>query len=194
MKPIANWENIKAAKEYVPLPAGGYVCQIQGAKIKEYATRDGGSFERMEIALDILEGDFKGFYQQDFDSQNTEDKRWRGVLRLYLPKGDGTEQDGWTASRLKAAIEAVEASNAGYHWDWDEKKLKGKMLGCLFRSEEWEYNGKTGWKAQPFKAVDADTIRQNKFTIPKEKSLSDKNPSQTSQQDFSPIDDNDLPF
>lgn len=194
MKPISNWENIKAAKGYTPLPAGGYVCQIQGAKIKEYQASNGGAFEKMEIALDIYEGEFKGFYQQDFDNQNTEGKRWKGVLRLFLPKNDGTERDHRTASIFKAVIEAVEDSNNGYHWDWDERKLKGKTVGCLFRLEEWEYNGQTGWKAQPFRAIDAEAIRQNKFSIPKEKALSDKQDYSPNQNKPSPVDDDDLPF
>lgn len=67
----------------------------------------------------------------------------------YLPKEDGTEKDGWTASALKALIAAVEESNPGFHFDWDEKKLKDKVAGCLFRSEEWAFNGRTGWTTRP---------------------------------------------
>ena len=136
MKPIANWANVQAAKERDVLPAGGYVVKIVGAKVAEYP-----GFERLEIALDIAEGDHKGFYEADFKGQTQEDKKWKGVLRQYLPKDDGSQGDEWTKSSLKALIEAIEESNPGYHWDWDEAKLKGKTVGCLFRLEEWAYNG-----------------------------------------------------
>ena len=162
MKPIANWANVQAAKERDVLPAGGYVVKIVGAKVAEYP-----GFERLEIALDISEGDHKGYYEADFKGQTQEDKRWKGVLRQYLPKDDGSEGDEWTKSSLKALIEAIEESNPGYRWDWDEAKLKGKTAGCLFRLEEWAYNGKKGWKAMPFKFIAADKVRQGAFTEPK---------------------------
>lgn len=168
MKPIANWENVQAARERDVLPAGGYVIKIVGAKVASYDT-----FERLEIALDIAEGDHKGFYEAEFKGQTTEDRKWKGVLRQYLPKEDGSESDEWTKSSLKALFEAIEESNPGYHWDWDETKLKGKTVGCLFRLEEWSYNGKKGWKATPFKFIPADKIRKGEFTEPKFKAHKD---------------------
>lgn len=198
MKPIGNWDDVKAAKDFEPLPAGAYSCRIQGAKIKEYTGKDGSQFEKLEIALDIDEGDFKDFYKQDFDSQQTEDKRWKGVLRLYLPKDDGSEKDGWTASRLKACINAIEDSNGGYHWDWNESKLKGKKAGCIFRREEWSFNGKTGWKAQPFKLIAYEDFKEGRFRLPKDKPLDNKSTPVKKPENFDEIveieSDDDLPF
>lgn len=195
MKAIKNWNEVQAQKEFVPLPAGGYVCKIQGAKVKEYSG-EGWSFERLEIALDIEEGEYKGYYQQDFENQTGEDKRWRGVLRMRVPTGDGSDQDAWSASRLKAFTNAVEDSNPGYHWEWEESTLKGKLVGILFRSEEWEFNGRSGWKSKPFRAVDVGYIRDGKFRIPKEKPLKNK-PVAAAPVDFSSVEietDGDLPF
>ena len=194
MKAVKDWENVQAATDYIPLAPGGYVCRIQGAKIKVYQGK-GGSFERLEVALDIEEGEFAGHYRQDFESQNTEDKRWKGVLRMYVPTGDGSDADAYSARRLKAFVQAVEDSNPGYHWDWEESKLKGKLVGVLFRNEEWEFNGRTGWKAQPFKAVDTDTIRKNKFQTPKERPLKKQETVSTENSFEESIEsDNDLPF
>ena len=196
MKPIANWEDVRPAQEFIPLPKGGYVCQIQGARIKEY-TGQNGSFERLEIALDICEGEFKDYYRKDFEAQNTEDRKWRGVLRLFLPKEDASQQDEWAKSRLKSLIGAIEDSNPGYHWDWDETKLKGKRVGCLFRAEEWEFAGRSGWKTQPFKAMDVQSIRDGKFALPKDKPLNRQPIQQAAEADFSAINlesDDDLPF
>ena len=195
MKKFNNWENVKAASEFVPLPAGGYIVELKNAKIKEYKSQNGDSFERFEVALDIAEGEFKDYYANDYCNQTGEDKRWKGVLRLYMPKDDGSEQDEWTKSRFKAFTEAVEDSNPGFHWDWDESKLRGKKIGCLFRLEEWEYNGKTGKKAQPFKAVSVEKIKSGNFKIPKEKLL-EKNASAPTAPtpEFRDIPDEDVPF
>lgn len=167
MKAINNWDKVQAVKEGRPLPAGGYIVKIVGAKEVAYDANDGSSFSKLEIALDICEGEYAGFYEADFKLQTQEDKRWRGVLRQYIPKEDGSDQDEWTKSSLKGLTSAIEDSNAGYHWDWDETKLRGKIVGCLFRMEEWEFEGKTGWKAQPFKFIPADQVRKGDFKAPK---------------------------
>lgn len=195
MKKFNNWENVKAASEFVPLPAGGYIVELKNAKVKEYKNQNDDAFERFEIALDIDEGEFKDYYANDYCNQTNEDKKWKGVLRLYMPKEDGSEQDEWTKSRFKSFIEAVEDSNPGFHWDWDESKLRGKKIGCLFRLEEWEYNGKTGKKAQPFKAVSVEKIKSGNFKIPKEKLL-EKNASAPTAPtpEFRDIPDEDVPF
>ena len=195
MKKFNNWENVKAASEFVPLPAGGYIVKLKNAKVKEYKNQNGDAFERFEIAIDIAEGEFKDYYANDYCNQTNEDKKWKGVLRLYMPKEDGSEQDEWTKSRFKSFIEAVEDSNPGFHWDWDESKLRGKKIGCLFRLEEWEYNGKTGKKAQPFKAVSVEKIKSGNFKIPKEKLL-EKNASAPTAPtpEFRDIPDEDVPF
>lgn len=170
MRAIHNWENVKASTDFTALPAGGYVCKIQGAKIRTFEGKN-GSFERLEVAVDIIEGEYKDYFRRDFDSQNTEDKKWRGVLRLYVPSGGGSDQDNWSMAKLKRFVNDVEDSNPGYHWDWEESKLKGKLVGLTFRREEWEYQGKTGWKTNPFQAYTVEDIRQNKFQLPKDKPL-----------------------
>ena len=195
MKKFNNWENVKAASEFVPLPAGGYIVELKNAKVKEYKNQNGDAFERFEIAIDIAEGEFKDYYANDYCNQTNEDKKWKGVLRLYMPKEDGSEQDEWTKSRFKSFIEAVEDSNPGFHWDWDESKLRGKKIGCLFRLEEWEYNGKTGKKAQPFKAVSVEKIKSGNFKIPKEKLLEKNESAPTAPTpEFRDIPDEDVPF
>lgn len=195
MRAINNWNDIKASTDFTTLPAGGYVCKIQGAKIRTFDGRN-GSFERLEVAVDIIEGEYKNYFRRDFDSQNTEDKKWRGVLRLYVPSGDGSDQDNWSAAKLKRFVNNVEDSNPGYHWDWEESKLKGKLVGLTFRREEWEYNGKTGWKTNPFQAYTVEDIRQNKFQSPKDKPLKKSAPALTPsfENAVEMEGDDDLPF
>ena len=195
MRQINNWNDIKAVGEARELPVGGYVCKIMGAEVKTFDGKN-GSFEQLHISIDVAEGEYKGFYAENYRAQNTEDKRWKGVVRLYLPVEDGSEKDGLTASILKGAIEAIEDSNSGYTWNWDEKTLKGKTVGCILRNEQWAFNGRTGWKAQPFKLIAADKIRSGDFKIPKEKGLAGQSaPAATSAPaGFEVVEDDDLPF
>lgn len=195
MKPIANWDKVKSAAKRPQLPKGGYVCKIMNGEIKTYQGSN-GSFERLEISIDVVEGEFKAFYATDYRSQNQEDKRWRGTLRFYVPTDDGSERDEWNKSKLKAVTDAVEDSNPGYHWDWNEAGLKGKLVGCLIRNEEWEYNGRTGWNTKPFKFVPVSDIRNGKFEIPKDKPLNEKASFLNTTSDDALVDSEpeDLPF
>lgn len=192
IKKINNWESVKAATEKVVLPPDGYVVEIKGAKVVTYKSNDGGLFEKLEISIDIAEGEFKDYYTNDYRNQQNEDKKWRGVLRLYLPKEDGTEKDEWTKSTFKGVVAAIEDSNPGYHWDWDETKLKGKKVGCIFRNEEWEWAEKTGFTARPFKFIAVDKIRTGAFRLPKDKLL--KRDEYSSPASYTDIPDDDLPF
>ena len=193
MKPIQNFENVKPTVEREQLPKGGYIVTIKNAEVKTYGTAP-DTFEKLEISIDIAEGEYKDFYANDYRAQQSEDKRWKGVLRQYLPKEDGSEKDEWTKSAFKALICALEDSNPGFHWDWDEGKLKGLKAGCLFRFEEWEFNGSTGWISRPFKFIAADRIHTGKFKVPNDKPLKKDS---SAPSGFAPLDiavDDDLPF
>lgn len=148
------------------LPAGGYVARIMDAREQEYSW---GSV--LLISFDIAEGEHKDFFANDYRGQQQEDKKWRGTYRLRVPKDDGSEQDAWSKRSFCNAMWAVEASNSGYHWDWNESGLKGKLVGVLFRNKEWEMNGNTGWTTECCSLVDVESIRENRFTMPKDKPL-----------------------
>lgn len=193
MKPINNWKNVKANTERPQLPVGGYVCKIMGAEIKEYNGQN-GMFSRLEVSIDIYEGEYNGFYADDYRSQQREDKKWGGVVRLYVPVDDGTEKDEWTKSTFKGFTDAVEDSNPNYHWDWNEKGLKGLIVGVLFRNEEWEFNGNNGWKVRPFKFIPADMVRKNKYSMPKDKPLKNKVNNTVTSNLYEVVEDEDLPF
>lgn len=195
MKPIGNWDQVQAAAERQKLPAGGYVVKIMDACVRSYEGRDGNAFEKLELSIDIAEGAYKDFYAGDYRSQRQEDRRWKGVLRLYIPRDDGSERDEWTKSQLKAATGAVEDSNAGYRWDWDERGLKGKIVGCLFREEEWAFGGRTGWATRPFRLLPAEDVRAGKTTTPHKKPLK-RSQSAVERIDELPetVSMDDLPF
>lgn len=161
-----NWENVREFMDRPKLPVDGYICKIFQANVVDM---DYG--QQLCLLIDITEGQYAGFYKRDFDASTLADKKWKGVLRLWLPKNDGSEKDEWAKSGLKGFVTSVEKSNPGYIWNWDEKSLKGKTIGIIFRNEEWEYQGKHGWAVRPFRASSVDTIRNGDFTIPEDKPL-----------------------
>ena len=54
-----------------------------------------------------------------------------------------TDKDGNTNPRFKGLINAVEKSNSGYSWRWEEMTLKGKTIGVVFGEEEFMGNDGT---------------------------------------------------
>ena len=186
MKPFKGYEPKKIASRE-PLPAGGYVVKILDAKEINY---DWGS--TLLISFDVAEGEYKDFFRADFKTQDREDKKWRGTYRLFVPNDDGSEKDEWTKKTFNGAIFALEDSNKGFHWDWDEKKLKDLTVGALYRNKEWAMEDRTGWTTECAALICASDIRDNKFKIPKDKPLKNK-PAQAQSIDIE-IDEEDLPF
>lgn len=158
-----NFDRNNVIRQTEKLPAGGYVIKIMDAKEENYDWGD-----RLAIAFDIAEGEHAGFYNENFKNQQGEDKKWKGVMRLNIPKEDGSEQDAWTQKRFNTNIVAIEDSNPGFFFDWDETKLKGKLVGALFNNKEYEINGNSGFYTNCHSFVPAQNIRDGKFTIPKD--------------------------
>ena len=167
------------------LPVGGYVCSIVSAKVEE---NDWGS--KLVVAFDVAEGDFAGIFKRDYENNTADSKKWRGTFRLNIPKDDGTERDAWSKRSFGNFIWAVENSNPGYVWAWDEKSLKGKKVGMIFRNEEWSMNGRSGWSTKAGGVDSVENIREGKFRLLSDKPLKNK-PADT----YDTVDtDGDLPF
>lgn len=191
---IRGYSNYSAKKSASrdPLPAGGYVCRILDVKIQNYTWGD-----VIVLSLDVVEGQHKDFFRKDYQAQSGEDKKWRGTLRLNIPKDDGSEKDAWTKRTFENAMWAFEASNNGYHFDWDEQKLKNLLVGVLYRNKEWEMNGSRGWTTESCAATSVEDIRSGNYKMPKDKPLSAPANSAVAggYQSFAPIgDDDELPF
>ena len=186
-----DYETTKAYGDIQTLPKGGYVLKIMGAEVCE--NRNG---QYIKISCDIAEGEFMNFFANEYRAQQSEDKKWHCNYLLNVPNDDGTEQDGWTKRRFKTVTEAMEEANSGYHFDWDEGKFKGKMLGVLFRNKEWEFNGKTGWTTECAGSCSVADIRSGDFKVPADKPLdnSSTQATNTSADVLADDEDDDLPF
>lgn len=162
-----DYEQTKAYGNYETLPKGGYVLQIKGV---EKRTNQRGEY--LFISGDIYEGDYMQFFTREYKNQQAEDKKWHCNYLLNIPKDDGSEQDGWTKRRFKTFTEALEDSNEGYHFDWDEQKFKGKLVGGLFNEREYETRDGQIRRATNWGGVtSAENIRSGEYTLPKDRLL-----------------------
>ena len=189
----SNWNEVQEFTDRQKLPLGAYVC-----KIKQVRIQDNSFGSQLAMLFDISEGEYAGYFKGDFDANTAEDKKWRGVLRVWLPKDDGSEKDEITKRSFKGMVTSFEKSNPGYVFDWNENSLVGKTIGVLFRNEEWDYNGKHGWAVRPFRAISADMVRNNEFTIPKDKPLTNSQNTgfgyQNTNNGYTEVTDEELPW
>ena len=179
------------------LPAGVYEAIIKGARVED--TPWGG--QRLIIALDVAEGEHKGHYQGLFDWEQKNSNyqpRWKGTLRQNIPTGDGTEKDSWTQRSFEGMVWALQESNPGYTFDWDENKLKGLRVGINVRRKEWEYNDMSGWTTEICRLESIEDVRAGKVKVMKDKPLQNSDQSATTaaaeQGGFTPVETSELPF
>ena len=170
------------------LPAGGYVVRIDD--VTEGAWQSGRTY--LDFKFDIAEGEYKDYYKKQFEDSTLEDKKYKGHIRVQIPLDDGSEQDAYTVRRLKTAITAIEHSNEGYTFNWDEKTLIGKTVGLLFRNKEYSWQGREGFWTEPFLFISADRVREGDFEIPRDKLLEPKQVE--TRPAFEAIKDDDIPF
>ena len=196
IKKFGDFEQTRAYTDSQQLPRGGYVCKIIGAKPIE--TKFGQS---IKVAYDIAEGEYAGYFQAKYDANTNEDKKWSGVFLLNVPTDDGSQQDGWTKRKFRTFTDALEDSNPGYHFDWDETKFKGKQVGYVFNYREFETSdGSTAWTPNPQNCMSVQKIRDGKFKIPEDKPLRNRPMSaapSTNLNDFvnvAPGTDEEVPF
>lgn len=168
MKKLNGYEKAQAYSDVERLPVGGYVLKIMDVKYQE---NDWGDV--ILLSFDIAEGEQKDFFAANYKAQTGEDKKWKGTYRLRVPKDDGSEQDNWTMRRFKTVLGAFEDSNSGYHWNWDEQTLKGKLIGALFNNKEYKFNDKHGFFTNCHSLVTIGKIRSGKFEIPADTLLKD---------------------
>ena len=186
IKRFGDYDKVRGYGDQEQLPRGGYVCKILGAKVE-----NGNYGQMIKIAFDICEGDYAGYYQRRFDNNTSEDRKWPGTYLLNVPTDDGSERDGWTKRRFKTFTEALEDSNEGYHFDWDEAKFKGKLVGLLFNYREYEYNGRVGMIPNAAGATSVEAIRAGRFKVPEDRMLAGNGAGTTAVTE---VEDEDLPF
>ena len=165
MKKFNDYETTQSYSNSEKLPVGGYVLKIANVRYEE---GQNGASDRIQLMFDIAEGDQKDFFRKQYESQTSEDKKWKGTVAIYVPTDDGSERDGWTKKSFKTIMENFEASNPGYKWNWDENSLKGKLIGGIFVDTYSVIDGKeiSYVSLAPKNIRSVDCIRSGNFKMP----------------------------
>ena len=176
----SDWDSAQAyTGEGQRITPGGHVCRIMG--MRQEMSKNNKPM--LIVAFDICEGsEMDGIYKRQHEMKKKFDAaaKWQGVIRYMLYGKDGVSTNGF----FKGFITAVEESNPGWVWNWDEKSVAGKMVGMVFGEEEYrKQDGSigSGVKAQQARSVQA--IRDG-VAVPEKKTLKDE------PQGYAPFDPN----
>ena len=155
---LPKYDKNKRRRSYERLPKDAYVCIIKNVREDENRNKKG---THLTIAFDIAEGEYKGFYQRQFERNTSEDKKWPNDAIFYLTVPDDDSKtfvwDNWNTF-----FADVEDSNDGYAFDGNVKSLKGKLIGGKFHLEQTKYNGKIYNHTRFRWSCVADDVRQGK--------------------------------
>jgi hypothetical protein len=194
IKKPTGYDDAPVYGDYEKLPLGGHICQIKTVRTDLF---EWGNV--LILAFDIAEGSpSDGFYQRNFQTQQQENRKWKGTYRITIPPEIPTdEKDEKSISIFKTAIKSIEESNPGYFWNWDEMTLKGKIFGGVFGRKEYSFNGHHGFYTECRFIRTAEEIKKG-VEVPEDKLLSEgKKTSNTVQNGYEEIPipaDDDLPF
>ena len=167
----------QAMGEYSKPTAGPCVMKILSAK--EEMSKN--SRPMLVLYIDIADGEFKDHFKNLFaflKSRNANAK-WPCVHRRCT--------DGDQIGYFKGDIKAIEESNAGFKFNFDENTLKNKLVGCMLGEKEYTSDGKIF--LEPRFLCSAEKAKSGTMTTPKTKPFN-------GEPDYGSDDtpDNDLPF
>lgn len=132
MKPFYGYRQKTIPASTPKLPAGNYILVIKDAA--EINLSDSKS--ALRIRFDIAEGCYINFFAYRYLSQKSRGRHWEGTLSLAVPSESSCEDEYLSSSFFQSNIRAIEESNPGYCWDWNEEKLKGKLVAGIFYEQE----------------------------------------------------------
>ena len=187
MEKVQGYDEAQAITgEYERLNAGGYICKIISAK--EEKSKSGKRM--LVLALDIAEGDKKDFFRNRFNDNSNPDKKWPAGA-IYRQMLEGEKAAGF----LKGLMTSLEASNDGFKWDWDEKKLANLKCGAIFGEEEYEkMDGSVGTTTKVKFIRTVKAIQDGNFKVPELKKLPEKGEAFEDFVNSVTSDNDDFPF
>ena len=106
--------------------------------------------------LDIAEGAFKNHYREKGEKFNG---------NYYLKHWQGTEGNGLPF--FKGLIKAIEESNPGFVFDFNEELLSHKLIGANLREEEYikKSDNSIGTRLKPAYLCSVQSIREGRYKV-----------------------------
>lgn len=188
MEAFQNWDKVTPMMdgEGNKLPAGGYICRIKSA---EETTSKAGN-RMLEIRFDIAEGQYADYYLNKYKNSkpksDSEPIRWQGTHYIVL-EGD------YADAKFKGFITALEESNPGFTWNWDEKTLSNLLFGGIFGIEEFKGERGIGKTTKLRYVRSTEYIRNGEYQIPEPK-LYEEAVAPFTNFNTTGVQDDDLPF
>jgi len=183
MKPLGKaYKDAEASTgEFRRLPAGGYIAKITGVEDKD-------DKEYLNITFDIAEGEFKGFYSDEWGKAHPYAHTF---VRSYKEKALGM---------FKGFLKAVDESN-GTNFEeqavkgFPENRLVGLLVGVLIGYEEYmSTRGEIRERTTVTATRTVETIRSGNYKVPELKKLANAPASTSPVEGFEAVNEADLPF
>ena len=192
MKPVNGFKAENTGNSFPMLPKGLYTARITAVKI------DGTEpDQRLILRLDITEGEYTGYYSRrykaDQDRGSQFGVKYKGDYAIQIPNESNPRRQhyDWDLRTFNGAIWAIEQSNPGYHWDWNEEGLKGKNVGINVR--QGTYNGNpytTIGRLESLEEMKAGRVKLMRDAEPR----GDAQAEQAAPETFTKVEDEDIPF
>lgn len=153
---IMNWTGVEESQPFEKPPAGGYVIRIMD--IEDVADR-----EFLNVVYDIAEGQYAGFYSDEFGQKNPWAHRF---VRSYKASAEGM---------FKQFLSRLEDSNpewtvARWTQTCDPMGLIGLTLGVVFQFEDYTNDqGDDKERVNLCGVYSVDDIRAGKYKVPDRK-------------------------
>lgn len=159
MKRIENWDSIVESTSFKRLTPNGYIVKI-------LTVEDHPDKEYLKIYFDIVKGDDKGYFKKQYDGDTRKERKWPNAGTFIRSYKDSA------ASMFKGFINAIEKSNKGYQWNFDEKTLVNKVVGLIIADEQYQ-NQKGQVRVRNYVAAvrSVETIEKGEYEIPALKEL-----------------------
>lgn len=193
MKSFEGFKPEAPAAGFPMLPKGLYVARITAVKL------DGTEpDQRLIIRVEIQEGEYAGYYSRRFKADKERggrfEPRYKGDYAIQVPNpGNPRRQHyDWDVRSFNGMIWAIEDSNPGYHWDWNEQGLVGKAVGINVR--QGTYNGSaytTIGRLESLERMKEGLVKVMKDAAPRGSAPAAEVDADTG---MAVVDDEDIPF
>lgn len=174
MRKIDGFENVQEATSFKRLPVDAYVCKIMNVNDVPMDAKTGKG-DYLKVFFDIAEGEHKGYFKKQYDADTRADKKWPNAGSFIRSYKDSA------LPMFKGFTNALEKSNKGYTWDYDEKKLKGKTIVLVIGDEEYlNQKGEKRTRNYVASVRSLEAYKAGDFTLPALKVLDESKSATTS--------------
>ena len=173
MSGFESFELKKGGSKYPQVPpVGAYAAVIKNAHIVE--PESVGKYRRLEMMIDITEGEFKNRYTEMYNDQKERfgSAYYKGLYSLKMPTegmSDNDKKREWIGKQLYWVFESnlKEGDVPVDRWDGDPKSLIGKKVGILVNKKLYTGNdGEDKEKLYIYRFIGLKDLASGNYKLP----------------------------